>query len=88
MRDIESAYRKLAEAIIVKAAEDYFNALNGISYLTNKKKDSEWVIKECEKFFHSQWYRTLTDVDGDFLIEQIKREHNRQVRKEQLCESN
>lgn len=83
---IEEAYRNLANAIIIRAAEDYRRALDGEVY-------SDWitpasVIKDVEKFFHSPWYRDLTKVDGDFLIEQLKQEHNEKIRKERLCESN
>ena len=88
MQSIDLAYRNLANAIIVQAANDYRKALDGKSYSDNVRKDAGYVIKECESFFHSKWYRKLTKVKGDFLIEQLKREHNEKVRKEQLCESN
>ena len=79
-------YQDLTNAIVVQAADDYRKALDGKSY--SKLKTPEGVIEELEKFFHSSWYRMLTKVDGDFLIEQLKREHNEKIRKEQLCESN
>ena len=85
MRAVELAYRNLGNAIIVQAANDYRNALDGKSYCA---KPPEWVIKETEKFFHSSWYKMLTKIDGDFIIEQLHREHNEKIRKEQLCESN
>jgi hypothetical protein len=85
MRNIEQCYRDLADAIVVQAANDYRKALGGKSYHVNPKKDSEWVKKEVEKFFHSSWFRALTHVDGDFLIEQLQREHNEKIRKEKLC---
>ncbi len=83
---IEEAYRNLANAIIIRAADDYRRALNGEVYSDWRTPES--VMKEVEKFFHSSWYRDLTKVDGDFLIEQLKLEHSERIRKEQLCESN
>ena len=83
---IEEAYRNLADAIIIQAAADYRKALNGKTYY--ESKPPEWVMKEVESFFHSSWFRTLTKLDGDFIIEQLHREHNERIRKEQLCESN
>ena len=80
---IETAYRNLANAIIVQAAKDYRNALDGKSYYYNRPP--EGIIREVERFFHSSWYRKLTKVDGDFIIEQLHREHNERIRKEQLC---
>ena len=82
---IEEAYCNLANAIVIQAADDYRKALDGKTYSNKKPKT---VIKEVEKFFHSAWYRMLTNIDGDFLIEQLHREHNEKGRKEQLCESN
>ena len=32
------------------------------------KKD----IRECEKFFHSQWYGMLCSVDGDVMKNRIR----------------
>lgn len=86
MQSIELAYCNLANAIIVQAADDYRKALDGKTYYY--KKSTLSIIKDVEKFFHSSWYRELTKVDGDFLIEQLHREHNEKIRKEQLCESN
>ena len=86
IESVESAYRNLANAIIIQAANDYRKALDGKSYYYNKTP--EMVIKEVERFFHSSWYRLLTKIDGDFIIEQLHREHNEKVRKEQLCKSN
>lgn len=77
---IETAYRNLANAIVVQAAKDYRNALNGETYYYNSTPKS--VIKEVERFFHSPWYRMLTKVDGDYLIEQLQIEHSRKARKE------
>lgn len=86
---IEHAYRDLADAIVIQATNDYRNALDGKTYSKNSRHTPEWVIRECKRFFHTSWYRMLTKVDGDFLIEQLEREHNEKVRKEkELCESN
>lgn len=83
MHSIELAYHNLGNAIIVQAAKDYRGALDGKTYHSNQTPSS--IIKEVERFFHSSWYRELTKLDGDFLIEQLRREHNEKVRKEQLC---
>ena len=82
---IEEAYRNLANAIVIQAANDYRNALEGKSYYGRQPKS---VIIDVERFFHSSWYRELTKIDGDFLLEQLDREYKEKVRKEQLCKSN
>lgn len=86
---IEQAYQNLANAIVIQAADDYRNALDGKTYDRYNHTTPERIIKECKRFFHSSWYRMLTKIDGDFLIEQLDREHNEKVRKEkESCESN
>ena len=79
---MQNAYENLANAIVVQACNDYRNALDGIGC---EYKSPQVVIKEIEKFFHSSYYRMLTKVKGDYLIERLKAEHREKVRKEQLC---
>ena len=58
-------YTNLANAIIVKAVYDYRKAL--------KNKDAS-VICELEHFFRSQYYSILTNLNGEFLIDSIRKE--------------
>ena len=37
-------------------------------------KDAESVRKDCEQFFRSSWFQTLTSLDGEVLIEKLHRE--------------
>ena len=66
-------YEQLANAIILQAVKDYRDALK-----KPKKRPrydpAKVVIEEVERFFHSDWYRELTSVDGNFLIEKIRSE--------------
>ena len=78
-------YVDLANAIVKQAADDYRSALKG--NLVGGKPPEE-VIPKIEKFFRSEWYRTLTKVDADYLLEELRKEHRENMRKEQLCESN
>ncbi len=60
----------LCNAIIVRACEDYRLAI---------KKGRTDVKKEVLKFFHSAWFRMLTDVNADYIIKRLDEE----CRKEQ-----
>lgn len=62
----EEPYQNLANAIIAVAADDYRSAL---------KENNEKLKASLEKFFHSNWYKTLTNVDGDSLIALLQKEH-------------
>lgn len=66
--------QNLSNAIVLQAVDDYRAALagNGIG-----KKPPEFVIVEIERFFRSEWFNMLTDVDGDVLIKKIRKEFER-----------
>ena len=65
------AYDKLKNAIVQQSAEDYTAAFMG-----NKVdgKEPQDMMKECEKFFHSEWYSALTNgaIDGNWLARNVK----------------
>lgn len=83
MHPMKLAYHNLANAIIVQAVTDYRKALDGISYCY---RPPEKIIQEVEQFFRSEYYKSLTKIDGEYLISKLKKEHQEKVRKEQLCE--
>ncbi len=66
-------YQELANAIIVQAVYDYTSLLK-----KQKKRPDSYRLKADKKaldrFFHSQWYATLTAVDPDVLLERVKKE--------------
>lgn len=69
---MDDAYRNLANAIIVQAAKDYRKALRQLK--RNPKYDAAKNTKnEVERFFHSEWFRFLTDADPDYLLDRITR---------------
>lgn len=66
-------YENLANAIIIQAAKDYRTAQrklkrNPRNHLTQAEADS------IERFFRSDWYKCLTNVDGEMLIRKLKEE--------------
>lgn len=56
-------YEELANAIIIRAADDYRKALSA------KEKGK---IISLEKFFLSDWFRILSRADGQYIIDKIK----------------
>ena len=61
----------LSNAIILQAVKDYRIDLAGGSV---NGRDSKSVVAECERFFQSEWFRELTDLDGEYLIKTIRKE--------------
>ena len=66
-------YEQLANAIVLLAAKDYRDALKKLKK-RSRYDPAKNVIAEVERFFHSEWYRELTSVDGNILIKKLKSE--------------
>ncbi len=63
-------WENLANAIIVKAAKDYWAAYRA------KKRNPQNTrataeLRELVRFFTSLWYSELTDVDGEYLVKKL-----------------
>ena len=68
---IETGIENLSNAIILQAVKDYRIALSGRDV---NGRDSKSVIEECERFFQSEWFNFLTNVDGMSIIANIRKE--------------
>ena len=85
---METCYTNLANAIILAAAKDHRRALRRLKKYP-WDKDAESVRKDCERFFRSGWFQTLTSLDGEVLIEKLHREYLSQAyRLDQRIDSN
>lgn len=62
MRNTDENYEKLANAIIMQAVMDY------------RKTDNVEIKNSIERFFRSEWFYQLTEVDGEILIKRLKNE--------------
>lgn len=58
------AYSALANAIILKAVSDYRNS------------GSKQTQNEIKRFFRSEWFAVLTNLDGETLIKKLDQERN------------
>lgn len=66
-------YEKLANAIVIQAAKDYRTVLrklkrNPRNQLAKAEADS------IERFFRSDWYKCLTEVDGEMVLRKLREE--------------
>ena len=68
-------YEALANAIVEFAAKEYIK--DDRKALRGNRVERSYELKRLERFFLSPWYAVLTDVDGDWLIEQLKKEAKR-----------
>lgn len=67
--------QRLANAIIVQAADDYRTALRCLKINPNHKPSLQ-TLQEVECFFRSEWYQMLTSVDGEMIMRKIREEEN------------
>ena len=66
-------YQTLANAIVEQAVRDYRAALKDLkenphNRMAKAEKDS------ILRFFRSQWYACLTEVDAEYLIKRLDKE--------------
>ena len=66
-------YERLANAIILQAVRDYQKALRALKK-NPKNRNAMDDAMACERFFRSSWYQTLTSVDGEYLIDRLRKE--------------
>jgi hypothetical protein len=66
-------YEQLANAIILKAVDDYRSTRIILAREPNNVMAQREVIG-CEKFFLSSWFQTLTSIDGASLLEKLRKE--------------
>ena len=66
-------YEKLANAIILQAVKDYRAAKKKLKKQPTNK-DAEIMIKDTERFFRSDWFTALTDVDGEVILRKLQEE--------------
>ena len=76
--DTGSGPQNLANAIITQAAKDWRTAAAYLRAHPNGTGKRFWAAektkKECEAFFLSDWYTELTDLDGEYLLNRLKKE--------------
>ena len=65
---MDTPYTLLAEAIIQRAIEDYYN-LKATSML----ESCDCNIEELEEFFRSDYFAAISPLDAEYILDAIKR---------------
>ena len=66
-----NGYVELANAIIAQSAKDYRSAINQLSLNSNDRVALR-EKKSIERFFHSDFFSILTNLNGDVLLAKLK----------------
>lgn len=69
----EENYQALANAIIVQAAKDFRAAYKRLKRFPNDRL-AESEVRNCTKFFYSDYFQALTDLDGPALLRRMMKE--------------
>lgn len=69
-----AAYEDLANAIVLQACKDYKSAYRRYLRRYGRADRTDPQMAELEKFFRSDWYKTLTSVDGEYLMKRLQDE--------------
>ena len=66
-------YQALANAIILQACKDFRAAYKRLKRFPDNRH-AQGEVKELTKFFCSQYFELLTDVDGPSILHRMMRE--------------
>lgn len=66
-------YERLANEIILLAVKDYRGALRKLKHNPHSRTAQD-TVDEVERFFRSDWYKSLTEIDGEMLIRKLREE--------------
>ena len=74
-------YEEIANAIVIQACKDYKKAYKQSLRRSGIVGEADEELAELEEFFRSEWYKKLTEVDGEYLMERIRNEVLKQEKK-------
>ena len=68
-----NGYQALANAVILQAAKDYRDALERLRYSPDDKSAKHDKLS-IERFFRSDWFCILSNLNGELLLKKLKEE--------------
>lgn len=69
-------YERLANAIVLQTVKD-FRAARRKLRRKPQNVEAKRMINDCERFFRSDWFVELTDVDGEAVLRKLYEEEGR-----------
>ena len=73
---MDEAYVRLANAIVLQAVKDWRAARRKLKR-KSQNESARIELESCERFFSSDWFTELTDVDGGVLLRKLYEEDGR-----------
>ena len=73
---MDEAYSRLANAIVLQAVKDWRAARRKLKRKP-QNESARIELESCERFFRSDWFTELTDVDGVAILRKLYEEDGR-----------
>ena len=67
-------WQKLANAIVEQAVKDYRMEQARVKANPQNSDHAKAEVRKLERFFRSDWFEVLTDVDGRLILSRLKKE--------------
>lgn len=72
----DDCYTRLASAIVMQAVKDYRSSKKKLSKGRVNHSASD-MKEQCEHFFLSGWFETLSGLDGKMILDKLEKEEIR-----------
>ena len=67
---MSDGYSDLANEIIVQAVKDYRKSLKTLKSDATDKEANK-MKRDCERFFKSEWFKSLTSISPKLIMERV-----------------
>lgn len=74
MTKSDTPYENLANAIILQAVKDFRKCIKAVKRNARNKEQAIMEMREIVDFIKSPWFRALTNLDPQVLLEKLEEE--------------
>lgn len=76
MTESDNPYANLANAIILQAVKDFRKCIKVVKRNSRNKEQAIREMRKIVEFIKSPWFRVLTNLDPQVLLEKLEEEVN------------
>ena len=76
MTESDNPYANLANAIVLQAVKDFRNCITVVKRNGRNKEQAIREMRKIVEFIKSPWFRVLTNLDPQVLLEKLEEEVN------------
>lgn len=76
MNESDNPYANLANAIVLQAVKDFRKCIKVVKRNARNKEQAIREMRKIVEFIKSPWFRVLTNLDPQVLLEKLEEEVN------------